>query len=158
MQHRLVGAQPENSHWVLSVLGLAVLAWAVLIFLSVTGNGAVIRHDRLLQGGPPFWLATIVFAGGWQVMLWAMMVPASLHAFARIEAGRATALFVAAFLGVWTAFGLLVFFFDAGVHFTVNHWAWLAWHPWLIAGTTLLVVGAYQLSISRSGPSLPAAD
>lgn len=29
---------------------------------------------------------------------------------------------------------------------TVNHWPWLAAHPWLIAGTTLIVAGTYQLS------------
>jgi predicted metal-binding membrane protein len=137
---------PGRAAAVVPLIGLAVTAWVVLVVFASTGNGTVIRHDRLLQGGPPLWLATLLFIGGWQVMLWAMMVPASLHAFDRVASGRAAAFFCAAYVAVWTAFGLLIFFFDAGVHATVNRWAWLASHSWLIAGTTLVVAGTYQLS------------
>jgi predicted metal-binding membrane protein len=146
MQHRLVTAPSDRLRQVAPAIWLVGLAWLVLIAFSITGNGAVIRHDRLLQDGPPLWLATILFIGAWQVMLWAMMVPASLHAFARVELGRPAALFAVGYLAIWTAFGLLVFFFDAGVHDAVNHWTWLALHPWLIAGTTLVLTGTYQLS------------
>jgi predicted metal-binding membrane protein len=106
----------------------------------------VIRHDRLLEGGPPLWLATIWFVAGWQVMLAAMMVPASVAAFARVSVGRAMAHFASAYFAVGTVFGLAIFFLDAAIHATVNNWPWLAVHPWLIAGTTLVVAGAYQLS------------
>jgi predicted metal-binding membrane protein len=67
-------------------------------------------------------------------------------AFARLRVGRAMARFAAAYFAVWTVFGLAIFFFDAAIHATVNNWPWLAAHPWLIAGTTLVVAGAYQLS------------
>jgi len=106
----------------------------------------VIRHDRLLEGGPPLWLATIWFVAGWQVMLAAMMVPASVAAFGRVNIGRDRARFAAAYFAVGTVFGLALFFFDAVIHATVNNWPWLAAHPWLIAGTTLVIAGAYQLS------------
>lgn len=150
MQHRLVTTRPRQLRQALPVLGLAGLAWLVMIFLSAAGDGAVIRHDRLLQSGPPLWAATILFVLGWQVMLLAMMVPASLHAFARFETDRSIALFGLGFMAVWTVFGLAVFFFDAGIHATVNHWPWLASHSWLIAGTTLVVTGTYQLSDLKS--------
>jgi predicted metal-binding membrane protein len=75
-----------------------------------------------------------------------MMVPASLHAFSLVGGARRMALFTGGCLATWTLFGLLIFFFDVGVHATVNHWAWLAEHPWLIAGTTLVLAGTYQLS------------
>jgi predicted metal-binding membrane protein len=130
----------------LPVVGLAGLGWLVLLVFAATGNGAVIRHDRLLQGGPPLWLATIWFVAGWQVMLAAMMVPAGARAFVRVDFGRAWARFVAADFAIWTAFGLAIFFFDVAVHATVNSWPWLAVHPWLITGTTLVVAGTYQLS------------
>jgi predicted metal-binding membrane protein len=146
VQPRLVAASGTRLFQFFPVVGLAGLGWLVLVVFAATGNGAVIRHDRLLEGGPPLWLAAIWFVAGWQVMLAAMMVPASVVAFARVRVGRAMARFAAAYLAVWTVFGLAIFFFDAAVHVTVNSWPWLAVHPWLIAGTTLVAVGTYQLS------------
>ena len=66
MQHRLVVARRFQLHDVPPALWLAGVAWLVLVAFSLTGNAAVIRQDRLLQGGPPLGLATIVFVGGWQ--------------------------------------------------------------------------------------------
>jgi predicted metal-binding membrane protein len=146
MHHRAVAALGPRLSRFLPVVGLAGLGWLVLLAFTATGNGAVIRHDRLLQGGPPLWLATVWFVAGWQVMLAAMMVPASVIAFARLKVGRAMAGFAAAYLAVWTVFGLAIFFLDAAVHATANSWPWLADHPWLIAGATLVVAGTYQLS------------
>jgi predicted metal-binding membrane protein len=146
MQHRLVAPRSIRPGQGAVVIWVSSLAWLVLIVFTASGNGAVIRHDRLLAGGPPLWLATVLFVCGWQVMLLAMMLPASLHAFTRQAVGRQMASFGLGYLAVWSAFGLLVFFFDAGVHATVNHWPWLASHPWLIAGATLVVAGTYQLS------------
>jgi predicted metal-binding membrane protein len=118
----------------------------VLLVFAATGNGAITRHDRLLQGGPPLWQAALSFVAGWQVMLAAMMVPASVAAFANVSIGRARARFAAAYFAIWTVFGLSIFFLDAAVHATVSSWPWLATHPWLIAGSTLVAVGTYQLS------------
>lgn len=145
MQHRLVTAAPA---WLrpAPALYLSAAAWAVLVAVTLAGAGAVIRHDRLLQGGPPFWLATLMFASGWTVMVAAMMIPASSHAFARLNELPALARFGAEYLAVWGAFGLAIFGADAGVHQLVNHWLWLATRPWLIAGTTLVLCGAYQLT------------
>lgn len=146
MQHRLV-VPPRKQLWgFLPAVGLAGLGWLLLLVFAVTGNGAITRHDRLLQGGPPLWQAALSFVAGWQVMLAAMMVPASVPAFARVTIGRARVRFAAAYFAVWTVFGLSIFFFDVAVHATVNNWPWLATHPWLIAGTTLAAVGTYQLS------------
>jgi predicted metal-binding membrane protein len=143
MQHRLVAVHRGPLPWTAGVVGIAACSWLVMIAFSVTGRGAVVRHDQLILGSLPLWQATLLFAAGWQVMLWAMMVPASAHAFARQPAPH---LFMCGYLLAWTAFGLAAFFFDVGVHATVNHSPWLAEHPWLIAGTTLALVGAYQLS------------
>jgi predicted metal-binding membrane protein len=146
MQPRVVAASGKNLSGFLPAVGLAGLGWLVLLVFAATGNGAVVRHDRLLQGGAPLWLATIWFVAGWQVMLAAMMVPSSVHAFARVNVGRSRARFAAAYFSVWTVFGLSIFFLDAAVHATVNSWPWLAAHSWLIGGTTLVAVGTYQLS------------
>ena len=121
---------------------LVAAAWIVMLALSSAGV-AVVRHDRLLTGSLPIWQATAVFVVGWQVMLWAMMVPGSLGTIAH---QRSPLAFVAAFLAVWTLFGLGIFYFDAGVHATVNRWPWLSEHTWLISGGVLLTAGTYQVS------------
>lgn len=144
MQHRLVATGVRLT----PVVYLTAAAWLALIALTLSGSG-VIRHDRLLQGGPPLWLATITFVLGWQVMVWAMMTPASLHAFARVHTGSLVR-FAAGYVAVWTAFGLAIFIADAGLHELVNHWSWLANHTWVIAGSTLVACGAYQLSDLKS--------
>jgi predicted metal-binding membrane protein len=147
MQHRLVMVMARSQGLRAIPLWLLVGAsWAVLVSLSLSGNGAVIRHDRLLQGGPPLWLAVLLFIGGWQVMLWAMMVAPSMSAIDRALTLRRQAAFVSAYLVIWTAFGLAAFFFDMGIHATVNHSPWLTLHPWAIAGVLLLTGGVYQLT------------
>jgi predicted metal-binding membrane protein len=170
MQHRLVMARARSHALRARPLWLLVAAsWAILVGLSLSGNGAVIRHDRLLQGGPPLWLATLVFVAGWQVMLWAMMVAPSMEAIDHARTWRRQGAFVAAYFAVWTAFGLAAFFFDMGIHATVNHSPWLTLHPWVVAGVLLILGGVYQLSdvkstfvtecrtLTRSG-DLPAGD
>ena len=140
MQHRLVAIGPA---WLrpAPVVYLSAAAWLALVVLMLTGSGGVIRHDRLLAGGPPLWLATITFVAGWQVMVWAMMAPASLHALQ-----HAGARFIAGYVAVWTAFGVAMFLGDACLHYAVSHWSWLGAHAWLIPGSTLIAVGTYQLS------------
>jgi predicted metal-binding membrane protein len=140
MQHRLVAGKLQTR-----AIFVIAGAWLLLVALTLTGNGGVIRHDRLLQGGPPLWLTAMVFVGGWQVMVWAMMAPASLHAL-----GGASVRFIAGYVAAWTAFGLSIFLADAGLHYAVAHWTWPAEHAWLIPGATLVVCGAYQLSDQKS--------
>ena len=145
MQHRLVAAAGVRRLQPLPVVYVTVAAWMLMIAMTAGGLGGAVRHDRLLVGGPPLWLATLLFIAGWQVMVWAMMTPASLHAFARI-APSSLVRFTIQYLAVWTVFGLALFMSDAALHQVVNHWSWLAGHAWVIAGTTLVACGVYQLS------------
>jgi predicted metal-binding membrane protein len=137
VQHRLVVISLRPASVTIAIAG----AWLLLVALTLTGHGGVIRHDRLLQGGPPLWLAAAVFVAGWQVMVWAMMAPASLHAL-----WNANFRFIGGYVAVWTAFGLAIFLADAGLHFAVGHWAWVGERAWLIPGGTLVLCGTYQLS------------
>ncbi len=121
-------------------------AWVLVVAFALTGNGGIIHHAGLIQGGLPLWIATLVFLAGWQVMLWAMMVPASLAAIQERAAPLEKAFFIAGYMAVWSGFGLFAFLSDVGVHATVSNWPWLAFHPWLIAGGTLVLAGTYQLS------------
>lgn len=90
----------------------------------------------------------------WQVMVVAMMWPASLHAVASIgraasrnpPPGPAVATFFAAFAAVWAAFGMAAFLGDMVLHRVVDATPWLAARPWLIEAAVLATAGAYQLT------------
>ncbi len=109
-------------------------------------------------GGPllrqPWILALLVFLLSWQAMTVAMMLPGSLPLFklfrqanAANRGGRvATLLFLAGYATVWTGFAALAFAGDTLIHRLVDEWAWLAGHPWIIAGVTLVIAGGYQLT------------
>jgi predicted metal-binding membrane protein len=115
----------------------------------------VVNHHILIEGGRfPLLVAGLIFLLAWQLMTVAMMLPSSmplvrffLQANATSGGGaRATWAFLAGYAAVWTWFAVLAFCGDIMVHTLIHHWTWLAWHPWLIAGGTLLSAGAFQFS------------
>jgi predicted metal-binding membrane protein len=55
-------------------------------------------------------------------------------------------LFIAAYLAVWSAFALLTFLGDYGLHRLVDSWPWLIQHSSWFAGITLVLAGAFQFS------------
>ena len=147
MQHHLVAARRQRLPWqALPLLAVIAASWTALLTLSVLGDGAIVRHDRLLQDGPPLWVATLLFLGGWQVMLGAMMVAPALPAIRHFRLPGSQVRFLAGYVGLWTLFGLFAFVFDVGVHTAVKHSPWLTLHPWVIAGVLLVAAGTYQLS------------
>jgi predicted metal-binding membrane protein len=134
-----------------------VAGWALSIVAQLTGSAGLLHHHTLIEGGVPLWLAIPLFLVGWQVMLAAMMLPASLPAI-RIAGlttvrplqpggwarGRADTAFILAFAVVWSVFGVLAFSGDFVLHHVVDATPWLAAHPWLIEGGVLILAGLYQ--------------
>ena len=100
------------------------------------------------------WIATPVFLAAWQVMIAAMMLPASLPAIRQFGLGAAVAVrpnwslaaFLAPYALVWTIFGLLAFIGDVVLHHVVDATPWLAAHPRLIEAGVIGLAGAYQLT------------
>lgn len=136
-----------------AALGLAGAAWVVSVLLQVTGHAGALHHHALIEdGGPPLAIAIPLFLVAWQLMIAAMMLPASLRAV-RIVAGSrfvaepwpALAGFLGAYSLVWTGFGLVAFVGDFGLHSLVDATPWLAARPWLIQASVLAIAGAYQL-------------
>jgi predicted metal-binding membrane protein len=129
-------------------------AWAIAIAAEATGSAGAVHHDSLLEGGPGLGLALLLFLPAWQVMIAAMMVPSSLplvrmYAAASASApdrSRSMAAFLSGYALIWSAFGALAFVSDAGIHWSVNHSAWLDTNQWLIAPSTLMLAGAFQLT------------
>jgi predicted metal-binding membrane protein len=146
--------RPAGTRVPATVVGAIAVAWALAVAAEISGHGAALHHDALIEGRLPYGLALVLFLVAWQAMVAAMMVPSTLpllRLFAAASAGqprpRAS---IAAFLGgyalVWTAFGWLAFVGDTMVHATVDSTPWLQRHPWLIAGGTLGLAGAFQFS------------
>jgi predicted metal-binding membrane protein len=129
-------------------------AWVLAIIAQATGTARLLHHHALLVGGPPIWLGTAAFLLGWQVMVAAMMLPASLptiwsmaHASASRASGRLwEAPFLGAFALVWTIFGAWAFAGDYVIHHIVDTTPWLAARPGLIEGIVLATAGAYQVT------------
>ena len=136
------------------LVGIAA-AWAAAITAQLAGAAALVHHDTLLVGGgaPPA-LAALAFVLAWQLMIAAMMLPSSLPLVGLYARASARApqrrLAMAAFLGgyalVWSAFGLLAFGADAGLHAAINSSPWLSRHDWWIGGSVLALAGAFQFT------------
>jgi predicted metal-binding membrane protein len=129
-------------------------AWLIAVLAQATGNAHLLHHHTLIEGGPPLWIAAPIFLAAWQVMIAAMMLPASLPTIRQFGLGavmaarpnRSLAAFLALYALVWTIFGLLAFMGDVVLHHVVDATPWLAAHPWLIEAGVLALAGAYQLT------------
>jgi predicted metal-binding membrane protein len=149
----------------LPMVALAIAsAWLLIATAQLTGTAALLHHHALIEHGPPLWIAVPAFLAAWLVMIFAMMVPASLPAIAGAagltrSTGRVAALppgpsvrrFLAPSVLVWTAFGLAMFFGDAMLHRLVDAAPWLGARPSLINASVIGFAGLYQLlPIKRS--------
>jgi predicted metal-binding membrane protein len=142
----------------LPVAAVAIAAaWLVAVLAQATGDAGLLHHDALIEGGGPTWIALTSFLLAWQVMVVAMMLPASLPALGVFAAGsavrdgsaRAWLAFLGTYLGVWSAFGALAFVGDLVLHRTVDASPWLTANAWLISATLLATAGAYQFTPSK---------
>jgi predicted metal-binding membrane protein len=129
-------------------------AWAVAFAAEWSGAAGSVHHDSLLEGGPGFGPALLLFLVAWQVMIAAMMLPSSLplvRMYAAVSArapdrGRSTAAFLGGYAAVWSAFGALAFAGDAALHAAVSSNGWVASHDWGIAPSVLILAGAFQFT------------
>lgn len=151
-------SRAELHHSWLSATSLVVVgAWLAIVVAQVTGGAATLHHHALIEGDTPPGLAIVTFLVAWQVMVVAMMWPASLpavHALRDRWPGLPRPrLVVAIFLGmsaiVWAGFGLAAFIGDMAVHQVVHTTPWLAARPWLIEAGVLAAAGAYQFSPAK---------
>jgi predicted metal-binding membrane protein len=128
-----------------------------LVALLLAGAGAAwwASLDRMhgMDAGPWTGLGTLGwFLGLWVVMMAAMMLPSAIPAvalygsIARDRARLASILFVAGYLAVWAAAGLVAFALAAaGGRVAGGALAWDRAGRWA-AGATLLAAAAYQVT------------
>jgi len=136
------------------LVALAASAWLALWLWGTSPYGRYLHHEG---GVGPLPIEAALFAAGWVLMIIAMMLPSSVPlviTFAmlvrrRRRPGVLVVLLLAGYLAVWAGFGLGAWLLDRGIHAAVDALPWLAEHPQLILGSTLLAAGLWQFSPLR---------
>jgi predicted metal-binding membrane protein len=131
---------------------LAASAWLVLWLWDASPYRRYLHHDLPTGLGTPLELGLFVF--GWGLMIVAMMLPTVIPLLATFRAlvnGRArpgvlVGAVILGYLVTWTAFGLVAWLGDRGVHAAVEAVPWLADNPRFVLAGTFLIAGAYQFS------------
>jgi predicted metal-binding membrane protein len=143
-------ALPRERNLILaSLLVLAAAAWVLLVWQA--GNTSAMGM------GPTMGLGAPVFLAIWVVMMVAMMFPTTapmILTFARVQAGKRqrgevfvpTWIFVAAYLVVWIAFGVLAFAVAVGAEQLGDQVPWVMDNAARIGGAVLILAGLYQFS------------
>jgi predicted metal-binding membrane protein len=137
-----------------SLGALTVVAWTSLWLWEGSPYRAFLGHAG---GVGPLPLEATLFSLGWVLMIIAMMLPSSVPLVLTFRAlvgrrqrpGILVMLLLLGYLAIWTAFGLGAWLLDRGIHAAVDAVPWLAQHPQVIIGSTLLVAGLWQFSPIR---------
>lgn len=122
------------------------VSWGLLVTSQLTGT-TVLDHDALFGHGEVTWIGITLFLIGWQVMVAAMMLPASMPAIRQVAARGGTQMvaFLAGFAAVWTVFAWGALGLDSTVHDLAAAAPRLASSHAIAAGL-LAVVGLVQLA------------
>ena len=147
-----------------TLLGLAIVAWAVIIW-QASRTGGMAMGDRtggMAMGERSTLDLTAGMSAGlflvmWVVMMAAMMFPSAapmVLMFARIHAGKRrrgqsfvpTWVFTGAYLALWTAFGAIAYVLATAASAQLRQSAWLAGNAACIGAVALVLAGVYQLT------------
>ena len=144
----------RGSGWRVPIVSVAIAAaWLLAVVAQLTHQASLLHHHTLIEGGAPLWIAIALFLLGWQVMIAAMMLPASLPSIGAFNAAasrarrrRGLVAFLSSYALAWSVFGLVAFVGDDILHRIVHVTPWLEDRPWLIEASILALAGVYQFS------------
>lgn len=129
--------------------------WLLVLGLIIVGDINVADHYTVIEESTLPWpLLLVAFIGAWLVMVGAMMLPTTVPMVrlftvvsARAQhAGSARAIFLAAYLTVWTGFALVALGGDVGLHLLLEEWHWLHERKGLVLAGALALAGLVQFS------------
>jgi predicted metal-binding membrane protein len=152
--------------WFMPIAGtLTAAAWLALWIWEQSPYGRYLDHGRWTEFGLAAAICRVVpagdvamplllYAGGWLLMIAAMMLPTVLpllHLFERLvearpERGRLIALVVCGYLLAWGGFGAAAHLLDLGVHEAARRGAWASLYGWAIGAAVLAIAGLFQFS------------
>src|ERR1051326_756713 len=140
-------------------------AWLALLIWEQSPYGRYLDHPRWTDAGlaaalcralpaGDVVLPAFLYAGGWLLMIAAMMLPTALPLFRlfdrmvqpRRDYAALMALLVAGYLAVWTEFGIAAHLLDAALHAGVWQSDWLMLNGWAIGAAVLALAGLFQFS------------
>jgi predicted metal-binding membrane protein len=144
---------------------LSGTAWIALWLWEQSPYGRYLDHGRWTEIGiagaicralpaGDVLLPALIYAGGWMLMIAAMMLPTSLPLFrrfdrltqARPERVWLLVLLIAGYLLAWAGFGIAAHLLDAAVHAASKQWSWLLANAWVFGAAVLAVAGLFQFS------------
>lgn len=144
---------------------LSGTAWLALWLWEESPYGRYLDHGRWTEIGiagaicralpaGDVVLPALIYAGGWMLMIAAMMLPTSLPLFRRFDRltqarpGRAwlLMLLIAGYLLAWAGFGIAAHLLDAAVHAASKQWSWLLANAWVFGAAVLAIAGLFQFS------------
>ena len=134
------------------LLVLAGACWGLLLWHSSGMEDHATGYQVLTMG-----MGAALFVAMWVVMMVAMMFPTAapmILTFATVQAGKQqrgqssvpTWVFVAAYMVVWTLFGVLAYALAVGAERLTAHSGWLMANAARLGGAVLVAAGLYQLS------------
>lgn len=142
--------------FVATTAGLILFAWVALWVWGQSPYARYLNHEEIgeIRLGDATLALLLVYVAGWTLMTAAMMLPTSLPLLSmfqrltkrRPERRRLVGLVVLAYLGTWTAFGILAHLADWVLHRAVEQNGWLGANAWAVGAGTLLVAGVYQFT------------
>ncbi|MEX1169181.1 MAG: DUF2182 domain-containing protein [Chloroflexota bacterium] len=140
-----------------ALVAIAGLAWVALWLWEGSPYGHYLHHEGLGTVDTSIVIGAAAFTLGWTLMIVAMMLPSSVPLVVtfgalvgrRARPARLVGLLLLGYLLVWAGFGFVAWAADRAVHAAVDALPWLAAHPQLILGATLLVAGLWQFSPLR---------
>ena len=156
---------PARSAFAVIAWPLVAVGWAALFLWGQSPYARYLEHGdwtrsgaagaicRALPAGAVL-LPALLYAGGWLLMIAAMMLPAAMPLFQRFDrmvGGRAdrailVAAIVCGYLAAWLGFGLTAHALDFAVHGAVQRSAWLAFNGWALGAAVLALAGLFQFS------------
>jgi predicted metal-binding membrane protein len=162
---RVLGPRHHGA-WFVPIIGCLIgVAWLTLAVWSHSPYGRYLDHGRWSDIGPvapicsavPYGsvlIPALLYAGGWALMISAMMLPTTLpllDRFNRLVAARPdrrelTALLIAGYLSAWVGFGIAAHLLDALVHQVAARLPWLIQHGWILGTLVLGVAGGFQFT------------
>lgn len=143
----------ERAILFVSIIVLALAAWGALWFADDFANGALhvhhLGHHARVSGS-----TLLLFAGGWTVMIVAMMLPTTLpiistfHTIASARGDRflLLGLVVLGYVLTWASFGVIVYVAYILLHMLVNSIPVLKNNSWAAVPSLLILAGLFQFT------------
>ena len=144
---------------------LVAFSWGVLWVWGQGPYSRYLEHGGWIDGGaavalcralPAGWAVVplMIYAGGWLLMMAAMMLPTALPLIdrfdravaARADRRRLLALVISGYLVIWAGFGVVAHVADAALHHAVRHSEWLVLNGWILGALILAAAGLFQFS------------